>query len=1281
MEADEGAPPSSASARDAGKELDSIYTQFDYNRPFSVVVADGAALLDDKGRSFDLDALHECLVELPDGPRVILNPSEPSDLHGGAYWVDSAERREELEAAGVTKYFRLVLYSGNGAGQSSKVDAKVQSLLHRFAGMARREEHRYTDRATIVLLAGDGDHHPHLEAAKKSLCGTGERRSEDWKSKDVKVWIASWKSDLSAKLRIAADGVIDLASMKRVDTEGAGLSCITGVPLQDRSLRWFVKKAFPVFDKKKGHPVHALLRNPGLHSLLKCTWQALCEPRPERRENVFIVTGTTGSGKTTQIPQLLYDQMLSCRRQTTREPRILCVQPRRLACQEISKRVAHERGWKRGALPWYQDYLDDVGYMIGGVRRCTSHTPIVFCTPGMLLKQITGQSEGEWDVLIIDEVHDRSNEYDLLLSLILRPQFMQPHRILLLMSATIDRMVRDLQHMVIHRLGEWQTQPRGMVRTFDVTAPADGWAEPPFTGYDPADALKPYNVDLRYLDELEVFQQILQKIPDVEDLWRDALVQPKKNVGDPDYHIWDERIEFVAQFLAHMMHNSMAAGEEIVILAFVPAFNLMKDIQVRVSNILKNDNHVQKDDLPRICILNSQANSQEALTGRAPGEAVREGQRVDRSRLILATDTAESSITIEDVTVVVDLCLQKEAHCQHRQVEVLFLRASKAALKQRKGRAGRVCDGTCIRMITRAEYEWLREVREPQLRRSNLEKVVLDVGSLLRLREDLDPIKVISGCLDPPDPQRLQAAQNYLQQIGALAGGVRLTALGDLLQRLPLDVDMGRFVAWACLIDAEVAKLAVEVAAMESADVQLQATTPEEAYFGTIRYGQLQLRWAEGFPSDVPVVLGLLRAYRVVPVHQREAWCKERYVSYIAMRNVEPLVARVRHELHRWAPICPTLPEKLLQEVYGEYLQSQVVEALATERDPPKQSEILALMVLHAMAFADSGTYTEANPQRRHKHSFRNIVVQGRHARGQTTGFVDYFGRARQFPFRFEDPVPNQGRGNSWRVGVNTTGVTKVHGAPEGVWLLTKLDNNLHLIMGCDRRERCFMFMPPSGNMDSPLIELQVKKLQHHVKLSSGSVCVPIYGADDDTKEAHGAVFSSSRRTHEGQRNTRTELRYGNTYLSYKNPRMARLATCITHVFADPHQAVCEPSVEVTQADVGTLQRIRNTMADTFASMAIVHPDERFESENIADPYAVDPAFVIPLAPDRNIKRVCLMDDLLVWVGSVLQCPADRDNVLRVVEHFRTLHEHPVGDQGVIDAATLRLFRAVLNRL
>ncbi|VDO97400.1 unnamed protein product [Soboliphyme baturini] len=397
---------------------------------------------------------------------------------------------------------------------------------------------------------------------------------------------------------------------------------------------------------------------------------------------VIIVAGDPGCGKTTQVPQFIFDHY-----------------PRCLSAISVAKQVAFERGEGVG---------DVVGYDLR-FERLLPRNPgsIVFTTPGMFLRsslqkrRLAGISH-----LIIDEVHERDSFTDFTLTFIKQLLPSIPDMKVILMSATMDtdqfsRYFDDCPVVTISG------------RNFDV--------EEHFL-----EDILPMTGQKMTLDDCRKF-----------------LTSRQTNVG------------LVADLLTWISKNREVL-QGLIIYAVVPLLNVLARLVNQYLEI-----------------------------ARAPK---------DVRKIVLATDVAETSLSIENVRFVVNAGLRRIASDSSPQhgINYEFEWASRASQIRRKGRAGRVMDGECFHLFTRAMYEQFADRDVPQLQLCSLEYILLLTKLFF---ESCDPVELLKTSMDPPDDKH--PAEHLLVELGAFHAGNQLTPLGRRMALLSCDPQLSRALVYA----------------------------------------------------------------------------------------------------------------------------------------------------------------------------------------------------------------------------------------------------------------------------------------------------------------------------------------------------------------------------------------------------------------------------------------------------------------------------------------------------
>ncbi|XP_032539439.1 putative ATP-dependent RNA helicase DHX57 [Chiroxiphia lanceolata] len=519
-----------------------------------------------------------------------------------------------------------------------------------------------------------------------------------------------------------------------------------------------------------------------------------------KSHQVLVVSGMTGCGKTTQIPQFILDASLQG--SPSRVANIICTQPRRISAISVAERVAKERTERIGLTVGYQIRLESVK---------SSATRLLYCTTGVLLRRLEGDLtlQGVTHV-IVDEVHERTEESDFLLLVLKDIMVQRPDLRIILMSATLNaELFSQYFHScpIINIPG--RTFPVDQFFLEDVIAMTryvledcspyrrKAKQESKQNGRHKRTAFEEVEEDLRRAGLLEGTDTVVRDSDPDQKLTLKQLLTRYKGVNKAvlkTMSLMDldkvnlELIEALLEWIVAGRHSYPPGA----VLIFLPGLAEIKMLYEQLqTNALFNNRHSKR------CVvypLHSSLSSEEqqSVFLRPPAGV---------TKIIISTNIAETSVTIDDVVYVIDSGKMKEKRYDPgkgmESLEDTFV--SKANALQRKGRAGRVASGVCFHLFSSHHYNHqLVKQQLPEIQRVPLEQLCLRI-KILEMFSAQSLHSVLSRLIEPPRTESLQASKVRLQDLGALTPDEKLTPLGYHLASLPVDVRIGKLMLFGTI--------------------------------------------------------------------------------------------------------------------------------------------------------------------------------------------------------------------------------------------------------------------------------------------------------------------------------------------------------------------------------------------------------------------------------------------------------------------------------------------------
>jgi ATP-dependent helicase HrpA len=459
-----------------------------------------------------------------------------------------------------------------------------------------------------------------------------------------------------------------------------------------------------------------------------------------RNHQVVVVSGATGSGKSTQLP------LIAMKAGYGVGGMIGHTQPRRIAARSVANRIAGQLGKPLGA---------EVGFKIRFADQTGEGTYVKLMTDGILLAET--QSDrflDQYDLIIVDEAHERSLNIDFLLGYLKRILHKRPDFRLVITSATIDT-ERFAKHF--SEDNESTKKAADSVPIIDVEG-------------------RTYPVEIRYHPPAS----------DVEEIASDV-------------------------FENHLIHTiqDLAATDNGDMLVFLPTENDIRSAhkKLRSTSLRGGDTEV----LPLYARLTT-AQQNEIFS---PGK---------RRRIVLATNVAESSITVPRIRFVIDSGTARISHYSPRsKVQRLPIQAvSQASADQRAGRCGRIGPGICVRLYSEEDFDSRPKFTVPEIRRTNLASVILQTLALKLGNIGEFPF------LDPPRTDSIRDGFKTLFELGAVDEHRRLTQLGRSLARLPVDPRIGRML-FESIDEGCLAEVLIIASGLEMQDPRVRPAEKKQA--------------------------------------------------------------------------------------------------------------------------------------------------------------------------------------------------------------------------------------------------------------------------------------------------------------------------------------------------------------------------------------------------------------------------------------------------------------------
>ncbi|KAI0702499.1 P-loop containing nucleoside triphosphate hydrolase protein [Cytidiella melzeri] len=516
---------------------------------------------------------------------------------------------------------------------------------------------------------------------------------------------------------------------------------------------------------------------------------------------ILVLSGETGCGKSTQLPAFILEHQLS----QGKHCKIYCTEPRRISAISLAQRVSQEMGEPPGAVGTLGSI---VGYSIRLESNTSRTTRLAYVTNGIALRMLeSGSGPGgkgtafdEITHIIIDEVHERTIESDFMLIVLKSLLKQRPDLKVVLMSATLDA-----DKISNYLDGCPVMQVPGRTFPVDVKYLEDAvelvkWKINESSPY----ALRGNDKYTRAKQQVDWSEDTTVVEDDVDDEDDDTTVVDEKTKLGRQYspstattiNLLDERLvpyELIIRLLEVICLDPSSPYQffSSAVLIFMPGMGEIR----RLHEHLSDHPAFSSEELFKIHPLHSSiASEQQAAVFDIPPPGVR--------KIVIATNIAETGITIPDITCVIDTGHQREMRFdEKRQLSRLVeTYVAKSNAKQRRGRAGRVQSGLCFHLFTKSRYDTkLADHPDPEMMRLSLSDLALRI-KIMKIKLGSSIEDVLSSAMDPPSSINVQRAVSALVEVGALTSTEDITPMGRLLSKLPTDVHLGKFLLVATVL-------------------------------------------------------------------------------------------------------------------------------------------------------------------------------------------------------------------------------------------------------------------------------------------------------------------------------------------------------------------------------------------------------------------------------------------------------------------------------------------------
>ncbi|XP_044272686.1 ATP-dependent DNA/RNA helicase DHX36 [Tribolium madens] len=636
---------------------------------------------------------------------------------------------------------------------------------------------------------------------------------------------------------------------------------------------------------------------------------------------VVVISGETGCGKTTQVAQFILDDFLQKKRGSV--CKILCTQPRRISAITVAQRVAEERAESLG---------NSVGYHI----RMESRLPrdrgsIYFCTTGVVLKMMESDASLSWvSHLILDEIHERDVMSDFILALIKKIKVKRSDLKIILMSATLNsekfsKYYDNAPHLNIPGF----TYPVQEFYLEDVLQ-RTGFVFPP-TGRIKQKKLKEYS------DFIEPHVRQLERTNQYS---RQVCIQLRKPESE------DLNLDLIVQLVVDICQKEQDKG---AILIFLTGFQEISTL----TRLISENGHFPSSRFLIFPLHSLMPTVDQKQIFETPPRGMR--------KIIIATNIAETSITIDDVVYVIDCGKIKVTNFDVRtNSDILSPEwVSLANANQRRGRAGRVRPGMCFHLFSKARNMLLEQYQLPEILRTRLEDVILTAKVLQLGKVE----QFFAQLIDSPDPEAVSVALELLKRMNALTDDEKLTPLGYHLAKLPMSPQMGKMILFGAIFSCLDPILSIAAALDFKDPFQLPIGKEKEV-------NNVKLELSRGIKSDHLLFHEALKGFEESGSSSRQ-FCWNYFLSHQTLKQLQDMKKQYMEYLYEMNfvpnsnPKCPECNLNsnnlsLIKAIICAGLYPNIAISTVLGKPPVKTPDMKRLK-LHPKSILSSCKYFDTN--------------------------------------------------------------------------------------------------------------------------------------------------------------------------------------------------------------------------------------------------------------------------------------------------------------------------------